>query len=188
MLIFPGAIMSIDEATDRWFMENLYRDNHRLMYWAAHKVMGAHGDLDDVVADACVSLIRKIHVIREMDGNILRAYVISTVRNTALSHLRSEGRRREHGADTEMEGIGSEEPSPLERVCALDMVARLMDAIERLSARDQDVLRMKYLSDMTDAEIAEILGIERVTVRVALSRARKHAYQRMMEMEENGAT
>ena len=67
------------------------------------------------------------------------------------------------------------------------MATRLMDAMERLPLRDQDVLRMKYLSDMTDAEIAEILGIERVTVRVALSRARKRAYQLMMEMEENGA-
>lgn len=187
MLFFPSAILSMDDETDRRFVERLYRDNHRLMYWTAHRVMGANCDLDDVVADACVSLIRKIHVIREMDGNILRAYVISTVRNTALSHLRTEGRRRAHDAGAELEDLGSEEPGPLEQVCALDMATRLMDAMERLPARDQDVLRMKYLSDMTDAEIAEILGIERVTVRVALSRARKRAYQLMMEMEENGA-
>jgi RNA polymerase sigma-70 factor (ECF subfamily) len=187
MLIFPCMIMSIGEETDRLFMEKLYRDNHRLMYWAAHKVIGATCDLDDVVADACVSLIRKIHVIREMEGNILRAYVISTVRNTALSHLRAEGRRRARGGDADAEDLASEEPSPLERICALDMAARLMDAIERLPARDQDVLRMKYFSDLTDAEIAEILGIERVTVRVELSRARKRAYQLMMEMEKSGA-
>ncbi len=187
MLFFPSAIMVIDQESDRHFMENLYRDHHRLMYWAAYKVMGVNDSLDDVVGDACVQLIRKIHVIREMEGNILRAYVISTVRNTALSHLRSEGRRRMRDGDVDMEGLRAEDPSPLERVCTLDMVARLMDAIEHLSMRDQDVLRMKYLSDMTDAEIAETLGIERVTVRVALSRARKHAYQLMVEKEENGA-
>ncbi len=187
MLIFPCAILSIDDESDRRFMERVYRDNHRLMYWTAHKVMGAGRDLDDVVADACVSLIRKIHVIREMDGNILRAYVISTVRNTALSHLRVEGRRRVRDADANMEDLSADEPGPLERVCALDMVARLMEAVGHLPAREQDVLRMKYLSEMTDAEIAEILGVERVTVRVALSRARKRAYQLMMEMEANGA-
>ncbi len=187
MLIFPYAIMSIDDETDRSFMERLYRENHRLMYWTAHKVMGVNCDLDDVVADACVSLIRKIHVIRGMEGNILRAYVISTVKNTALSRLRANGRRLARDSDADLEGLGSEEPGPLEQVCALDMAARLMEAIENLPARDQDVLRMKYLSEMNDAEIAEILGIERVTVRVALSRARKRAYRMMMEMEENGA-
>ena len=187
MLFFSFAILRMDDETDRAFMERLYRETHRLMYWTAYKVMGANCDLDDVVADACISLIRKIHVIREMDGNILRAYVISTVKNTALSRLRANGRRLVRDSDAELEDLASREPSPLERVCALDMAARLMEAIDNLPARDQDVLRMKYLSEMSDAEIAEILGIECVTVRVALSRARKRAYRKMMEMEENGA-
>lgn len=186
MLLFPWVTLSIPDENDRSFAERLYRDNHRLMYWAAHKVMGAHIDLDDVVADACVSLMRKIHVIRQMDGNILRAYVISTVRNTALSHLRKANRRRARDGGCEVGDLSSPEPGPLERVCRLDMVAQLMDAIEGLPERDQDVLRMKYLSDLNDSEIGEALGIERVSVRVALSRARKRAYQLMMEMVDNG--
>lgn len=187
MLLVPCVITSIDDESDRAYMENLYRANHRLMYWMAHKVMGARCDLDDVVADACVSLIRKIHVIRGMEGNILRAYIISTVRNTALTYLRAENRRYARQRDTDMNDLDSQEPDPLERACTQDRIERLMNAITRLPMREQDVLRMRYLSEMTDAEIAEIMGIERVTVRVALSRARKRAYQIMMEMEENGA-
>ena len=188
MMVFPGVFLLLRDENDRDFMEQLYRDHHRLMYWAALRVLGARRELDDVVEDACLSLMRKISVIRPMDGNILRAYVISTVRNTALSHLRTEGRlRRAHVGDELLGDACSEEPGPLDQVLLSDLVARLMDAIERLPARDQDVLRMKYLSDMSDGEIALALGIQAVTVRVELSRARKHAYELMTEMEKNGA-
>ena len=53
-------------------------------------------------------------------------------------------------------------------------VERVKDAIRALPARERDILMMKFFRELSDAEIAEALGIRPVSVRVHLSRARAH--------------
>ena len=43
---------------------------------------------------------------------------------------------------------------------------------------------MKYFREMTDEEIAEEIGVRPVSVRVHLSRARKHLAQLLLERGE----
>ena len=48
------------------------------------------------------------------------------------------------------------------------------------------MLLMKYVDEKNDKEIASILNIGQDSVRVYLSRARKHLLQIVKEVEENG--
>ena len=46
----------------------------------------------------------------------------------------------------------------------------------RLSERERDILKYRYLLDMGDEEIARVLGIKPSSVRMYLTRARKNAF------------
>lgn len=80
-MIIPFFILMIDNDDDRAFMEKLYIEYHKLMYWTAFKVIWRREGLDDIVNDACVSLICKISRIRALDCNILKGYIVSTMMN-----------------------------------------------------------------------------------------------------------
>ncbi len=180
-MILPVAILAIENNDDKNYMEQLYIEHHRTMYWQAYKVTYSPQDLDDIVNDACIALIRKISLLRTLDCNILRAYIISTVRNTALNYLRKQKHAWVDYGDEIIANIPSPEPGVEGGLLREAAINELMAGIEKLSELDQDVLRMKYIDDLSDKEIGAILGMKYETVRSRLSRARKRAYKIMKE-------
>lgn len=54
------------------------------MYRVALHLLRAHPEAEDVVSDACLKLIVKIERLRTLDEGTLRAYIVTTVRNTAF--------------------------------------------------------------------------------------------------------
>ena len=61
-----------------------------------------------------------------------------------------------------------------DRLMAQAGVERVKNLIRALPEREKTVMLMKYFREMTDEEIAEETGLRPVSVRVCLSRARKH--------------
>jgi RNA polymerase sigma-70 factor (ECF subfamily) len=59
-----------------------------------------------------------------------------------------------------------------QRVLATVELADLHAALDRLSQRERDLLEMRYQDDLTQAAIADKLGIPEGTVKVRLHRAR----------------
>lgn len=178
-MIFPIAILAIENSSDRNYIEKLYIEYHRMMYWQAHKVTCSSQDLDDIVNDACIVLIRKISLLRTLDCNILRAYIISTVRNTALNYLRKQRNAQSENGEELIANFLSAEPDPDANLLREATINELMAGIEKLPELDQDVLRMKYIDDLSDKEIGAILGMKHETVRSRLTRARQRAYRIM---------
>lgn len=185
-MIFPIAILAINDSNDRAYMEQLYIEHHRTMYWQAYKVTRSPQDLDDIVNDACIALIRKISLLRTLDCNILRAYIISTVKNIALNHLRKQKHARVDVGDVVIATLPSPEPDPDDGLLEEATISELMASIEKLPELDQDVLRMKYIDDLSDKEIGAILGMKYETVRSRLTRARQRAYKILKEGIDDG--
>jgi RNA polymerase sigma-70 factor (ECF subfamily) len=101
-------------------------------------------------------------------------YLYRAVTNRCLNHLKyGENRRRllqQH--DTALRGPVR---TPCdERVIGADLLAKLM---ERLDGKSAEVLVFRYFDDMTQDEIAALLGTSRKTVgkRLAKIRAAVHA-------------
>ena len=59
------------------------------------------------------------------------------------------------------------------------------NAIRSLPPREKDLMLMKYFREMTEQEIAKETGLKPVSVRVHLSRARKHLAQVLREGRES---
>ncbi len=176
-------IMTIPEPSeDQLFLEELYRDYRRLLYWEAQKYLENPQDQEDVVHDSLVSLIQKIEKLRQLNRAERAGYLSATVRNTAYNHLKREKCYREK--------TGLPEPRFLQADCeAEDIVNRLDDRDfllalgQKLTPEERLLLEGRYLLEKNDKELAGLLNCKPESVRMKLTRLRRslRVYQQEME-------
>ena len=168
----PLVLLWLDSQEDRAFLEDVYLRYHRLMYAQALQITRRSEAAEDAVSDSLLALMKKIDLLRTLPCNKLRSYLVITVKHTAITQ--ETKRRRETPDDgAAFERLPGGRPAD-ESVLAQAGVERVKDAIRALPARERDILMMKFFRELSDAEIAEALGIRPVSVRVHLSRARAH--------------
>lgn len=168
----PVNSFPLDE-TDHEFMTALYTKYQMSMLRMAHALTDSVHDAEDVVGESCVSLIRNISRIRQLDGNSLEGYVISTVKSTAFLLHRKKKARSEAAFDEALHYAADKNAAPDRFILLKCSLQELIHAIAQLSESDQLVLRLKYLEKHSDRDIALTLGIQEVSVRSRLTRARQ---------------
>lgn len=180
--LIPLIFLLIDDADDRRFLESVYLDYHRLMYAQALQITRNAQAAEDAVSDSLVALSKKISVLRGLECNKMRSYVVITVRHAAISLLNRAKRERVDGnvAIEDLAGQGHVDDRLLEQAG----VERIRDAIRALPPREKELMLMRYFREMTDEEIAAETGLKPVSVRVHLSRARKNLARLLGGREE----
>ncbi len=177
MLLLPLVFLNVADESDKAYMKALYIKYHLIMFRMARALTSSLYDAEDVVSDACVSLIKNIQTLRKLDCDNLEGYIISTVKNAAyMHHRKSKSRREVHDTDA-LFFKADENASPDIRLLQECTIDELISAIDQLSDGDQTVIRMKYYQKASDSEIARVLGIREVSVRSRLSRARAKIYE-----------
>lgn len=128
----------------------------------AHIMLGDRQGAEDVVQEAFCGLYRRWGQLSD-PGNALR-YLRSSVLNGSRSQLRRRNRRDQRD---EPEPAASAEAAVLTR----ERRREVMQAIRRLPRRQREALVLRFYLDLSEAEIAETMGIGQSTVRSATHRA-----------------
>ena len=173
MLSFLLTLHTVEE---KRFMRDLYNEYKGLMLSTAKKYVVDHQAAEDIVQDSLVKLMQKIDVLLPLQCCTLAAYIVSTVRNTAIDHLRARGVEANRISPLSLDDLYME-PSSEER---LDEAAIQKENLEKLKAiwpalseTDRFLLERKYLAGDTDLDIAQVLGCKPSSVRMKLTRARR---------------
>ena len=176
MLMIPAAILAIESDSDRAYMTQLYLQHRALMLKTAWRFSRVRADVEDIVSESCTSLIENINTIRSLECNTLRAYVVTTVRNTAIDFCRKQQRTNARflHVDGEVTAHMADAESVEKKILLRDEIDRIKKALQELPERECDVLRLKYQKSLSDREIAEIVGLAESSVRKYVERARKH--------------
>lgn len=171
-MYFPFVFLLLDKEEDRLFLEGVYLDYHRLMYAQALRVTRNAEEAQDVVSDSLLALMKKMDLLRTLPCNKLRAYVVTTVRHTAINLFNRRKRERVSGdvSVDDLAGKGAVEDALLSRAG----VDAIRAAVSALPPREKEIMLMKYFRELSDDEIAAETGLRPVSVRVHLSRARTH--------------
>lgn len=174
--MIPFVILAIETDDDRIYMTRLYQEHNTLMYKIAWEYVSQQTDADDIVSEICVALINKISIVRTFSPLVLRSYVATTAKNTAIDYIRKSKRysKRFTSADDEILSQVMVDNSIEKQIVLFEEVEQVLDALQRLSDRDRDVLRMKFFQGMSDSEIAASIQISEVSVRKVVERSRKH--------------
>lgn len=107
-----------------------------------------------------------------------RTFVYRVAHNRALTHRRR--RRTPNEAMDNAAAVADPRADPAERAVAAQRVEHLQDAIRRLPQTYRQVVMLR-LEDLSNAEIADVLGVTENTIAIRLTRARKALAQLMHE-------
>jgi RNA polymerase sigma-70 factor, ECF subfamily len=135
---------------------------HNLAWW----LMRDGHDAADVVQEACLKAWRAFAAMRGSDG---RSWLLTIVRNTAMSRLR---RGDESGGQFLPESEGSPGAEPWRELLKSADREAIRAAIEQLQPAHREVVVLCDLEGLSYAQIAEVIGAPVGTVMSRVARAR----------------
>lgn len=180
---------TIQDPDDKEYMLWIYEEFQNLMFYTAKKYINDQMTCEDIVQECIVKLIQKIDVIRGKERCILAGYIVSIIRNVSINYLKSEGVRQKHsvGFDEEtMDQLPSPELSIEEILLAKEKSSLISIAMEQLSVTERLLLEGKYILEYSDDELAKQLNCESGSIRMKLTRARRHALSILSQMDWKG--
>jgi RNA polymerase sigma-70 factor (ECF subfamily) len=130
---------------------------------------GAGADADDVVQEAFVAAYRALPRFRtELE---FRPWLLRIVVNQARNAVRGQRRARalaDRAATWHLDVLGDE---PAGNAVTVERREALVRALGHLRAADREVLALRYLLDLSEAETAVALGLPKGTVKSRTARA-----------------
>lgn len=175
MLIMISSALETPE--DRDYMTELYQKYSRLMYQTAAEYLPTEAEREDVVQESVIRMINSIDRLRALEACALPYYIRAIVRNLAFDHTRV--RQKKDAVEQPLE----------DQVGAVDITAIVEHRMDlsglwsSLSEEECFLLQGKYLLGYTDAELAAGLRCKPGSIRMKLTRARRHAVEALKETE-----
>lgn len=154
--------MTADDSVD---LAELYRTHHLQMVRLARLLVDDTASAEDVVQEAFLGMHRNRAALR--DSRAAVGYLRQAVVNQSRSMLR---RRRTVRAHLKVAEPEIAPPADADVILAEEH-REVLRAVDQLPTRQREVLVLRYWSDMSEAEIADALGISKGTVKSQASRA-----------------
>ncbi|HEU5477747.1 MAG TPA: sigma-70 family RNA polymerase sigma factor [Gaiellaceae bacterium] len=139
---------------DRDALEELYLIHFDRIYSYLHVSVGNRHDAEDLTTQTFLKMLEKIGSFKWQSAPF-SAWLFRIAHNLAMDHFRS--RRRWQPEEEVPEPPGEEEPSA--ELVAMKTIGResMLKLIDRLSPEQQQVLTLKFVFNLPNAEVAAIL-------------------------------
>lgn len=149
------------------------------IYCFALSIVGNSDEAEDVTQD----LYEKLWQRRDsLDGlNNIEGFVMSSVRNLSIDHIRSRRLHRDKLAEVKSDQRNASWPSE-----TFDMVEIVSRVIGSLPERQRQVIHLRDVEGYEIEQIATIMELEQTNVRVILSRARRLVKEQIIEITSYG--
>jgi RNA polymerase sigma-70 factor (sigma-E family) len=154
-------------------VEELYAAHYRRLVRLAVLLVRDLETAEEVVQDAFVAMHGRWRSLREPDRAL--AYLRQAVVNRARSVLRHRGVEARH-----LPAPMPDRPGADEDALTADRRRQVLEALRDLPDRQREVLALRYYLDLSEAQIAETLGISRGAVKSHASRG-VHALRHLLE-------
>ena len=139
--------------------------------------------VDDAVAEVFLIAWRRIDELPAGEATLPWLYGVAY---RVLGHqFRGHSRRRK--LNSKLTAIGADVAPPADDVVVQRQEShRVVVALERLRARDQEILRLSIWEELPHSEMAGILGLSIDAAKQRLSRARKSLAREYDRLEKHG--
>ena len=164
-------------------LTELIRRHQGRVYQHALRLMGNAQDAEEVLQDTILQVYRNLDLFEERVRFSTWVYRIAT--NEALMRLRKASRKREVFLEdaTAVDPWGDEvrdfARSPLDDVLDQEIAERLREVLAELPEEYRAVFTMRDIDGLSNAEVADVLGISVPAVKSRLHRSRLHLRNRL---------
>jgi RNA polymerase sigma-70 factor (ECF subfamily) len=181
LVLLTGDIKTLDPM----LQEQLYGQFYRLVYPKIMYIVKEHTAAEDIIQDAFFNIVRKSP--HEVDENRLYPWLIAIARNSTISYLRKNKKKRD---ELLPDDVYIENAVPLmnpgfcsteSEVEAKAMKEAILHYIEQLKPIYRQVIRMRWIEELSYKEMAERLGVSEDKIRQALFRSRAAIKRKLQE-------
>ncbi|MVB11045.1 ECF RNA polymerase sigma factor SigE [Caprobacter fermentans] len=179
------CIMAIENEEERQTMDQLYRQNYKLMLYIAKGILKDQSKAEDAVSQTFVKIIEKFQKFSFEDCNKTKGLVVILVKHICYNMLREESHHSQVSLDEENFQADSFD-LPCDHLLTEETYRALQAELNRLDEKFRIVLELKYVYDYSHEEIAQLLDISPGNARVRLHRAKAALAKAMNERGFHG--
>ncbi|WP_150266425.1 RNA polymerase sigma factor [Paenibacillus tepidiphilus] len=154
--------------SSRELFETYSKEVYRTCYFMVHDA----GDAEDLCQEVFITVLRSPW----RDVKYLRAWILKIAVNACLNHLKRSRSLSRKVSDHAFMLAGREAEAPEEVAEEREQAERLAEAMERLPDKIRAVLTLRYMHDLSLAEIAEALSIP-----LGTAKSRQHKGLKLMK-------
>lgn len=141
------------------------------LYRVAFSVLRNAADAEDAVQETFLRVLRHRHALHEVRDH--RVWLIRIVWNVVLDRKRRAKTRPETDDVADLARVLPSNALSAEEIAAASQHhARVLACVDRLPAKEREVLLLSAFDELSSVEIASVLGITESSVRSRLFRAR----------------
>jgi RNA polymerase sigma-70 factor (ECF subfamily) len=140
----------------------------RVYNYTRYRVTDSH-TADDLTSEIFETILTRLHTYQP-DRGPFSAWLFAIARNTVNYHLRRQKIRHWLSLDLFHNHAGKE-PTPNEVIIKNETQYELLQAVSQLSARERELIALKFTSGLTNRTISKMTGLKESHVAVILHRA-----------------
>lgn len=144
-------------------LATLYDRHGSLVYGIAIKLLCNATDAEDLTQDIFLTLTKKCPY--DPQRGSLRTYLRILTRSRGVDRLRTRARRQQKLRNQALDDSQGLSTNPMEEVSQLERSQEVLEALEQLSNKEREVLRMAYYQGLSQSEIATRLSTAVGTVK-----------------------
>lgn len=144
---------------DLQWLELGLAEHEGLCWRICSRITGNPNDAADAYQEACLTLIRRSAEFRA--GTSLRAWICAYMRRASINFVDKRSRiislREKTVAANKEKGMSD---SPLDKTVLDEQALLVRKVLSALSTGDREALELRYFEDLSDAEVAVVLGVK----------------------------
>ena len=177
MLLFYLSLIETEE--DKSKFERLYYDYRKLMKHIAIDMLHDEFLAEDAVHEAFIKLTLHISGVNEDDRYKTKAFIVIIVKSVCLDMLRKDKKDKSFSLE-EIDSMGYVNDDSIKTLEVEDVYS----VISSLSDTYREIIELKVVHNLSDKEIADVLGISNAAVRKRMQRAREILRKKLAERGE----
>lgn len=162
-------ILSFDTEENKDKFEYIFYKYRKLMLHKAYEILQDYYLAEDAASEAFIRIHKNMHKIGDPDDKKSIAFIVTIVKNTALTILSKTRSQATEEYDEEQAADFNLEEQTIAHIGADE----IYDILNVLGEELKSVFLLRYAHDMSHKEIGKTLGISENNVTVRLHRAKK---------------
>lgn len=181
-MLFLETVLSDESKTEKAI--HIYKNYYSYMIYIAGRHLTDLYEREDAAQECMLKLISIIDSIDINDEARLKGLCGVVTRNIAINICKRK--EKSNVSLDEIFNVESKEAVPENIVIANDTLRRIVSSIERLNPIYRDVLKLKYLNQLKERQIAKLLDLSQKTVNQRIFRGKQLLRKSIEEENLNG--
>ncbi len=173
----PADILAVFEA---WYRVEM----PRLFNYVSYRVQD-QAAAEELTAAVCERALTRLHLFDPNRGS-LDNWIFSIARNTLRNHYRDQARHPRMTSLDVMPPVRMSGPSPEQVYESAESFRRVVAHLNDLPDIEQEVIALRFGAELSHRQIAQVMGLTGIHVRVLAHRALKKLRQAVLT-EETGS-